>query len=208
MIGIITRTSNRPNYFKRCSKSLVGQPNVGKHYILYDDPKDKAYLNESNITHFVNKKRYQKEYKTPAPSTARPPMLSLHNLYFNEIYSKVEEEWVYHLDDDNFLVPGAFKAIEHHLKGNVDLIICKIKHFTGNIPNLRDWDNKRIRVCGIDTGCFIVRTNLIKRIKWDGWKCGDFRIIEKCSKLSKRTVWHNKAVSVMDQQNLAKLNDM
>ena len=209
MIGIITRTSNRPKYFKRCSTSLVGQPGVGTHYILYDEPKDMVYLQNKNlVTHLVNKKRYKNTYKRPAPKTARPPMLSLHNLYFNEIYNKVTEDWVYHLDDDNYLVPKAFEQIYPHLSPNVDLIICKIKHFTGLLPQQRDWNQKRIRVCGIDTGCFLVRTSLIKKIQWDGWKCGDFRVIQQCAKLSRKTLWVDKVVSVMEHQNLAKLNDM
>jgi hypothetical protein len=208
MIGIITRTSNRPNYFKRCAESLKDQPNVGKHYVLYDNPKDKSYILPNKITHFVDKKNYKKNYKAPAPPTARPPMLSLHNLYFNEIYSKVEEDWLYHLDDDNFLVPQAFKGLDPYLKSNVDLIICRIKHFTGKLPREGDWRSRRIRVCGIDTGCFIVRTNLIKKIKWDGWKCGDFRMIEKCSQLSRKVLWIDREVLVMEKQNLAKLNDL
>ena len=48
----------------------------------------------------------------------------------------------------------------------------------------------------------------MKKVKWDGWKCGDFRVIDKLNKLSQKTVWLNKTVMLMDKQNLGKRNDL
>jgi len=210
MIAIITRTSNRPNYFNRCRKSVKRQGKIiSSHNVITDNPNDIKYLKDPNIfIHSVNAASLKKQYNEPAPRTATPPLLSIHNLYFNEIYSKIKDPWVYHLDDDNYLIDNAFVGIEPILNSNIELIILKIKHFTGTLPRDRDFNTKNIRLAGIDTGCFIAKTNLMKKVKWDGWKCGDFRVIDKLNKLSQKTVWLNKTVMLMDKQNLGKRNDL
>ncbi len=210
MIAIITRTSNRPNYFNRCRKSVKQQGKIiSSHNVITDNPNDIKYLKDPNIfIHSVNAASLKQQYNEPAPRTATPPLLSIHNLYFNEIYSKIKDPWVYHLDDDNYLIDNAFAGIEPILNSNIELIILKIKHFTGTLPRDRDFNTKNIRLAGIDTGCFIAKTNLMKKVKWDGWKCGDFRVIDKLNKLSQKTVWLNKTVMLMDKQNLGKRNDL
>lgn len=208
MIAVITRTSNRPKYFSRCYNSVVNMSAVTSHHVLYDSPNDVSYLNDKKvISHYIDKSKFS-SYNEPAPLSARPPMLSLHNLYFNEVYDKIKEPWVYHLDDDNYLIPTSFNKILPYLKSNADLIICAINHFTGTLPRYNDFKIKKIRVGGIDTGCFFVKNDLIKKVKWDGWKCGDFRVIEQCSKLSKKTIWLDIPVMSMDKQNLGNRIDL
>jgi hypothetical protein len=133
---------------------------------------------------------------------------SIHNLYFNQVYGNVSEDWVYHLDDDNYLMNGAFQGMEHILKSNAELVILKIAHFTGALPREGDFKTKNIRLAGIDTGCFIARTSLMKKVKWDGWKCGDFRVIKQLNMLSRSTVWLDRIVMKMDRQNLGIKNDL
>jgi hypothetical protein len=205
MIAIITRTSNRPNYFNRCKKSISFDSY--KHYVLSDNQADLSYLNDVYV-HSVNKKFLEENYKESAPSSARPPLKSIHNLYFNEIYDKVSEPWVYHLDDDNELIPGSLNKVLKKINPKTELVIFRIDHFTGKLPRENDFKNKIIRVGGIDTGCFLVKTSLMKKIKWDGWKCGDFRVIDKLTKLTKNVEWINETVMKMPQQNLGNRRDI
>jgi hypothetical protein len=82
MIAVITRTSNRPKYFNRCYNSVKNTNVVTSHHVLYDSVNDISYLSDKKvIPHFIDKNKFL-SYNEPAPSTARPPMLSLHNLYF------------------------------------------------------------------------------------------------------------------------------
>jgi hypothetical protein len=208
MIAVITRTSNRPKYFNRCYNSVKNTNVVTSHHVLYDSVNDISYLSDKKvIPHFIDKNKFL-SYNEPAPSTARPPMLSLHNLYFNEVYNKIKEPWVYHLDDDNYIIPNSFNKIVPYLTSDIDMVICTINHFTGTLPRFNDFKLKNIRVGGIDTGCFFVKRDLISKVKWDGWKCGDFRVIEKCSKLSKKIVWVDIPVMNMDKQNLGNRTDL
>jgi len=209
MIAVITRTSNRPKYFNRCHQSVLSQGNICKHYVITDTLSDIEYIKSNNVhIHHVNKKKLTDSYNVPAPQSAKPALLSIHNLYFNEVYDKITEPWVYHLDDDNYLYAGELVNLLQKVTNDTELVICKIKHFTGLLPRQVDWNNKNIRVGGIDTGCFLVKTELMKKVYWDGWKCGDFRVVDKLNKLSKKTVWVDVTVMGMECQNLGKRNDM
>ena len=209
MIAIVTRTSNRPKYFNRCYESVLSQDIPCKHYVLYDNEDDMSYLGDKDvITHFVDRSVYEESYDETAPVSAVPPILSLHNLYFNEIYDSITEDWIYHLDDDNYLLPKAFTGVVKHLTNDVDLAILRINHFLGTLPRYTDCIMKRISVGGIDTGCFLVKKDLIKKVKWDGWKCGDYRVIKQCCELSKKSIWVKKVVMNMDEQGLGTKKDI
>lgn len=210
MISIITRTSNRPNYFKRCRDSVKRQGSiVSTHHVLSDSLANSTYLQDRELSvKLVDSISLKNSYKEKAPPTASPPMLSIQNLYFNEIYPHVKDSWVYHLDDDNYLVDNAFSGMSEVLNSDAELLILRISHFTGLLPRDNDFRSKNIRLAGIDTGCFLVKTSLMRRVRWDGWKCGDFRVVDALNKLSNKTVWLNKTVMKMDQQNLGKRNDL
>jgi hypothetical protein len=207
MIAVITRTSNRPKFFKKCKDSVIVQGSICKHYVISDNLNDLSYLNDMNV-HNVNKKILEQNYKEAVPSSAKPPIKSIHNLYFNEIYNNIKEPWVYHLDDDNELLPGAFNKVFKKINSNTDLVIFRINHFTGKLPRDNDFRNKIIRVGGIDTGCFLVKTSLMKTVKWDGWKCGDYRVIDKLVKITKNVQWIDDVVMKMPQQNLGNRTDL
>lgn len=208
-VAIITRTSNRPLYFQRCRKSVLAQGDVCKHYVISDSPADLSYLKtDIPYIHNVDKEHLNKSYNQPAPPSATPKIKSIHNLYFNEIYDKIQEPWIYHLDDDNELIPGKLQHVLKKIHHDTDLVIFRINHFTGKLPRDREFKNRIVRVAGIDTGCFMVKTSLMKTVKWDGWKCGDYRVIDKLIKLSNHTQWIDEVVMNMKQQNLGNRNDL
>ena len=93
--NILIRTSNRPNYFKKCIASILNQLYSNYHvYICYDKNESLSYLDEyktnDKITFFhVNDKSLEK-YKF--------------NLYCNRLLDKVTKGFVIFLDDDNYFV--------------------------------------------------------------------------------------------------------
>ena len=48
-IAILTRTYNRPNYFKRCRESVEKCGLSENHYVIYQEPKDDYYLIENDV---------------------------------------------------------------------------------------------------------------------------------------------------------------
>ncbi|MEC7986209.1 MAG: hypothetical protein VX278_13675 [Myxococcota bacterium] len=208
MIAVVTRTSRRPNYFERCYQSVRSQNPSCRHYVLYDTEQSKDYLINRDIhVTFVDRRHYEASYRDPPPKTAIPPLLSLHNLYFNEIYHSIAEDWVYHLDDDNYLAPNAFARIVPYLHDPVDLVFVRIQHYTGLLPPDRQWERKHLPVGFIDTGCFLARTSILRKIRWDGWKCGDYRAIQQCASLARKVLWFNTVVMHMEAQGLGKQQD-
>lgn len=200
-IAIITRTSNRPKFFARCYSSAKNQPFVGSHHVLYDNIADDIYLdNKSIIKHYIDVSKITCDTQAPeTPEIAQK--LCLYNLYFNNgIYNIIQEPWVYHLDDDNYLLNNAFVNLEEHLYGDAELIIFKIylQHQKWILPSVDSFASGRIQLSDIDTGCFLVKTALARKIKWDGWRAGDYRFILKCSELSKKTLWIDKIVMHQD----------
>lgn len=200
-IAVITRTSNRPKYFERCYNSVLGQPLIKSYHVIYDNLDDEKYLNSKNlIKHYIDVSKIQ--YNEPAPKSATPPKLCLHNLYFNYgTYNAIQESWVYHLDDDNFLINNAFMNLSTYLHEDIDLIMLKIYHQGKIMPSEQNFNNHSVSLCDIDTGCFLVKTKIIRNLSWDGWKCSDYRLINKCLEISNKTLWINQIVMRQDHVN-------
>ena len=208
MIAVLTRTSNRPKYFSRCYDSVQKQSSPCRHYVLYDNRDDLHYLKEKKVyLHYIDRKHYEESHHGPPPKSALPPILSLHNLYFNEIYSQLSEEWVYHLDDDNYLVPNAFKDVIPHLQAPVDLVFLRIQHYTGLLPPDQCWNSKTLPMGFVDTGCFLARSTLLQKVRWDAWKCGDYRVLQQCAERARKILWINRIVMNMEQQGLGRRID-
>ena len=78
------------------------------------------------------------------------------------------------------LYEGAFSDEEYILDINEDTIAIFQMRFPGNIPIPSNGTvNQPPRIGNIGSPCFIFHSKYLKDLKWDGWKCGDFRFIEK-----------------------------
>jgi len=101
--SILIRTSNRPEYFKKCIESVLNQTYQNfKVFICYDDINSLDYLIEHDKNSKVNffpVKEYSKEkYKF--------------NLYCNSLLKQVKTGYIIFIDDDNqFLSDRALEMI-------------------------------------------------------------------------------------------------
>lgn len=210
-IAVLTRTANRPRYFERCHASVVAQGDLCRHYALYDTPADVRYLEGRRLTRiFVDTGRQppMDPYPASSPPNLRPAPF---NRYFNEVYDLVSEPWIYHLDDDDCLLPGAFGNVLPHLSDNVDMVVFRIYFHESRLPPEEDFARKNIRLCGIGTECFLLRSDFIRKnadIRWDSWSCGDFRFISRCAERSANTVWLDTFVARMESTNLGNRKDL
>lgn len=201
-LAIITRTSNRPKLFRRCVESVKQQSIDVEHHVVVDNQQSYQYVADHDV-HMIhqvdlNTLRDQQIHSDP-PTTTRPPgKTAVHNLYFNQVYEHIESDWVYHLDDDNYLKPETLHRLTPLLKDDVDMVVIRADSFAGTLPTFRDCVMHKIRLCAIDTGCFVARTEMFKHVKWDGWKCGDYRVIVKCDELSRNTTWANLVLMRME----------
>jgi len=178
LINILTRTSNRPNFFKRNVESIKSQTykNI-RHIVSCDDESDLNYINQyDNITVVkIDKEKLIAEDNSPNPRTGK---YSPHNLYFNEMLKIVDSGWVIILDDDDvFSSEKSVEKIVNNLDGEDSMVIWQMNFIGGiNLPPL-DLIYQQPVLGKIGSPCFTFNINQLGDIKWDGWKCGDFRFI-------------------------------
>ena len=212
LINIITRTAARPNYFQQNYDSIINQSyNNIKHWVIYDDKKTyNNYLKFYDDIELVeiNKEEIIKKDNIKNPNTGP---LFVYNLYFNEVITRIKEGWILILDDDDSLAHvNVIKNMVNLIKYNTDMLIFQMKYLNGMVlPSERHFYKKPV-LGGIGSPCVLVHHKTAKSHKWDGWKCADFRYIDKCWKNSSRKIWIKEPMISIGSinGNLGKKNDI
>lgn len=179
VINILTRTSNRPNGFKRCRESILNQTykNI-RHLVSIDNLNDEEYVKSHNVEYFfMDKEAISKEPDIPDPKTGNR---FIYNLYLNHLIKEVKEGWVFILDDDDYFADNnCVQKMVNAIKNTTDLILWQMKYPNGQtLPSLQELGMPP-KLARISSQCFIVHSGIAKTIRWDGWKCGDFRFVQK-----------------------------
>lgn len=180
LINIITRTSNRPNGFKRCVESIKNQTykNIN-HIIITDDINSLGYIKKNGYENpiLVNREELIKNDTSPKFNTGG---YSPHNLYFNEV--EINNGWIIYLDDDDlFNRLDAVEIIVNAIKENDEdtLIYWKMVYSNGrSLPKIIDKSHKPF-IGGIGGSCMCFHNKYKKLAIWDSWKCSDFRVINR-----------------------------
>ena len=95
-INILTRTSNRPNYFRDCCASVDSQTydNI-KHIIATDDLNSESYIKKYRDEFlYIDPLKYKHSRPKKLWHSRRPEMPAWWNCYFNEMYNLVEDGWI------------------------------------------------------------------------------------------------------------------
>lgn len=208
LINIITRTSGRPNSFKRCRDSIKGQTyqNI-RHIVSIDSLADKSYVEISGAEFFfIDKEKTEKIADIPNPNTGKR---FIYNLYFNTLIEKINEGWILILDDDDYLIDNnSIQSMVNEIKSNTDLLIFQMKYPTGNLlPPLTEM-NAKPRLGRIGSPCILVHSGIAKTIKWDGWKCGDYRFISKVWDKTKDKRYIKRPLIMLGGAGLGLRNDV
>jgi hypothetical protein len=179
VINILTRTSNRPNGFKRCRESIENQTykNI-RHIVSIDNLNDEEYVKSHNVDYFfMDKEAISKENDIPDPKTGTR---FIYNLYLNHLINEVKEGWILFLDDDDYLADNnTVQKMVNAVKNPTDLVLWQMKYPNGQVlPSIQELGTPP-RLARIGAPCFMLHSGIAKTIRWDGWKCGDFRFIQK-----------------------------
>lgn len=113
IINIIIRTSNRPEYFKECIKSILNQTYLNIRIIVsYDNLESLSYLNNYKFEKYYINIESSEKYKF--------------NLYCNILLDKVSDGWIIFLDDDDmFSSDYMLSVINEKLDNENNFIIWK-----------------------------------------------------------------------------------
>lgn len=104
LINIITRTHNRPNFFKKCLDSIKTQTYSNIHHIItYQVDSDLKYinLNKINNTTLVNVPNLKRDPNLYKHENNREYYHAPYNTFMNKALKNIKEGWVVVLDDDD-----------------------------------------------------------------------------------------------------------
>ena len=178
MINILTRTSNRPKYFRDCIKSLESQTYKDWRLIISaDDDFTQNYVNEYDYGHlYINIKGEKGAYPF--------------NRYFNIMQNYIKEGWIIYYDDDViFKKPESLEIIADHCKDEDTLVFWKYEFRDGRIlPDAGYWKKYPQRK-HIDSGCFAHHCKY--RTQWNDARASDSMVVQQLYKQIPNKIWIN-----------------
>lgn len=166
IFNILIRTSNRPDYFKKCIESIRKQNFSGevRIHVCYDTLETFKYVKkytDINLIFIENNKKYYS-----------------FNLYCNELLNEVKEGWIIFIDDDDmFITDDALNIISSRISNENDLIIWQFLR-----PDKIITPREKFKLGEIDTTCFCFHNNFKNKSKWVSDRCSDFTYFEKLDK--------------------------
>lgn len=202
-IVIITRTHNRPNGYIRNVFSVKNQSykNI-THFTICDNTNDilnyvsKISPIETIIS--VNNDECMKLYGgNTNPNTGK---LTSHNLYFNYFQDNYLPSncYIIYMDDDDFLhnTSTVQELVDMINQNDEDTLYLFKMNLMGNIiPEIVDDENKP-KLGTIGGSCIMFHSKWRDVARWDMWKCGDFRVIDKLFKIIPKYKFIDKVVVV------------
>jgi hypothetical protein len=168
-INILTRSGNRPTYFKTLKDSILTQTYPYIRHLISNDNPECNYLTEDKYVYAVSK----------PPSRPR----GFYNLYLNELAAQVEDGWVIILDDDSKIIDNTFieKLAEICSTSNENDVLIYQTYIWPNkriIPSPQEVIDKTIAICRIDMTCFCVHYSIFNNIKFRSIRGGDFYFLD------------------------------
>ena len=194
LINILTRTSNRPNGFNMCVNSIKNQTydNIN-HMVSYDNDLDLNYIDDYNVVKVrIDRGEAIKNDKSVNPNN--PSFwFSPHNLYCNYLLDEVKDGYIMFLDDDDMLLhENVIEVIVNNIVNEDTILIWKMQYPDGRLlPDNTSYKNKTIRLGGIGSPCFLFHSKWKDLYRWDGYKCGDYRFLDKLYKQIPNNKWIN-----------------
>lgn len=192
-ITVLTRTSERPNYFEVCLKSIRSQtyPNMA-HIVSVDTDATERYVKAAGC-------RYIRLEKTPVKQLEDAP----YNLYLNALLDEVSDGWILILDDDDhFISKTVLSEIALRIRSTDDFIRWRIRNESGRIiPSDKNFQN--IPQAGdIAMNSFMFHSKWKDTIRFDNKKRGDYRFSYQLYMANSRKVYYDKILVQLGNDGL------
>ncbi len=160
LINILTRTGNRPSYFKELKKTIHLQTNKNiKNYISCDRPDCQYLTGEKNVI-------------TVEKSSDNS---GFYNLYLNQLAEQCQKGWVIILDDDSKLTDKNFLL---NLSRICQCYTSDTIIIYRSLVNKRVLPpNNRINHAKIDMSCLCIHHSVFKDYKFTDMLSGDYRFL-------------------------------
>lgn len=192
LINILVRCHNRPKGLQRLIES-VGVRHDVRIICSYDNEETWRYL---------SKARVEKMGVTPEPPQP-PPAGKEHrkplpaNLYFNQMYERVQRGYVMFLDDDDILLPGAIDTIQAAVDPDA-LVLWRVRARNGAL--VPEDEYMGMIEPGHISGIGIAFHNKwIPLAQWTPWRRGDYRVAKSLAS-ALNEVWLTDVLTAMEER--------
>lgn len=167
LFNVLIRTSNRPENFKECIKSILNQKYKNyKVYICYDKKESLSYLEKyksnNQLKYFFVHTTSKEKYKF--------------NLYCNQLMDKVKKGYVVFLDDDDMFCHDQVFNILNYCMDDESLLIWK---FFRPDKIIYPRNIKIINLGEVDTTSFCSNIKNYKNCLWWDKQNGDYNFINQ-----------------------------
>ncbi|MFW6225772.1 MAG: glycosyltransferase family A protein, partial [bacterium] len=197
LINILTRTSNRPNYFRNCFESVKNQTydNIN-HIISVDDDITEEYV-----------KKYTDNYiKVKRTGVKKPPVgvrrYAPYNLYLNYLKNQVKDGWIMFLDDDDsFTNNDSLESIVNKIENVNQLLLWKVE-FPGRIIPNNNIFNKKIIVLNNFSMIGFMYHKKYDDIMFDDYSGGDFYFMKNLFPKIPNKIWVDEIYTKVQRNNM------
>lgn len=195
LINILIRTSNRPEYFGRCIKSIRQQNYTNYTIIVSADNEDTAAYVRKNGIEPIMVKRLERSATQTFPW----------NLYLNTLKNQVKEGYIIILDDDDYfantnslaLVARSIMPIES------SILVYRMRYPDGRIlPDDAHFCTTPFERKHISMQCFCFPATIKDKIDFDGQRAGDFRFINKLLDHVSKVYWLDRVIVTLSNFGL------
>ena len=202
LINILVRTSNRPNFFANCYKSIKEQTYQNIRLIIsYDDEMTKEYISQYKTDAFVGFERNE-DWSRISSEAFVPGHISKPfppNEYFNRMMEHTHPGYIIMLDDDNkFSSANSLQKIIEHITNKQQMLFWRVLFPGYLIPDNQHFGNPP-HCCQIDTAGFAFHTDYIKYAQWDKFSLGDYRTAVSLSLRIPQKIYINEVLTALQQ---------
>lgn len=189
LINILTRTSNRPNYFINCFNNVKNQTykNIN-HIISVDNDESEKYV-KTQTDNYI---------KLNIPINPNPPIITgrryaPYNSYLNDLRNQVKDGWVLYLDDDDiFMSNSSLQKIVNHIDNDDQLLMWRVKFPNRIIPEDEYFNNKKVVLNHFSGIGFMYHSKYDKYSKWEVYSGGDYFFVDNLLKVIPNIKWINE----------------
>lgn len=191
LINILVRTHRRPKSFKRLLESIYSQ--TYKNYRLIvsvDDDLTYQYVKESGI----------EDKDIVRVSSEDKHIYAFYNEYFNSLIERVDNGYIYCIDDDDYFMNEESLAIVAR-ESRIDSVCIYRMHYNGRLLPCKENFGKRIVLADIGTPCFSVHVKHTWMAKWLARDDADGIYIKELSEAVGSVKWVDVAICMVENSN-------
>lgn len=191
MLNIILRTHNRPIKFKRMIDCIENQTFKDfKLYISVDNDETEKYVRESGYD-FI---RFNPDLNIPV----------FYNLYFNDLYEKIDSGWIWSVDDDDLIADeNVFQLIHDSCIDENKIYIFKFHNKHARCIRPSRFFGEKIEIGNIGTPNFVVNKKYCCESKWEPNHLSDGLYISNLVKKIglENVCWIDKVIYIVEKAN-------